>query len=446
MNENNSVRVRFAPSPTGSLHIGGVRTALFNYLFARSLNGVFLLRIEDTDRERSRPQFETEIIESLQWLGLNRDEEIVRQSDRLRRYREAADELIRQGQAYEEVSGEKKAVKFKMPKKKVKFDDLVHGPVEFDSTLFDDLVIQKSDGFPTYHFACVIDDHDMRISHVIRGDDHLSNTPRQVLLCEAFGWTPPQFGHLPLVFGADKTPLSKRNGNASFHAYRDAGYLPDAILNYLALLGWAPGGNQEFFKLAELTGQFNMARVNRTNACFDAEKMKWLNAEHIKSLDPEIFAARAEEYLRYRVLIESACPSERVRAVALLYQERVRIFSELWEQARFFFEDDLAFDPVAVGKHLKGDDSRKMLSAWKEVLEREGDFEDVSALERLLRGTAEKLNIKAGALIHSTRVAISGKSVTPGLFEVMSVLGRDRTLKRLQFAVDHFEKLVAGQT
>ena len=277
--ENSSaICVRFAPSPTGRLHIGGVRTALFNYLYARQQGGRFVLRIEDTDRERSKPEHEEEILFSLRWLGLEWDGEPIRQSSRLERYREVAEELIAKDLAYEvDVSASesstqpasvKKAVKFRMPKKSVKFTDIVHDDVTFDSSLWDDLVIMKSDGYPTYHFAVVVDDHDMGITHVIRGDDHLTNTPKHILLYLALGWKPPKYAHLPLIMGTDGTPLSKRHGAVAASDYRAEGYLPQATLNYLALLGWGPEGNEEIFSLPQLVKKFSMKRITKSNSRF----------------------------------------------------------------------------------------------------------------------------------------------------------------------------------
>ncbi|MBI4394606.1 MAG: glutamate--tRNA ligase, partial [Candidatus Omnitrophica bacterium] len=291
------IRVRFAPSPTGFLHIGGVRTALFNYLFARKEKGKFLLRIEDTDRERSKPEFEDEILNSLSWLGLKWDEPILKQSERIGFYQSISERLIQEGLAYREGEGGRNAVKFKTPKQKIKFHDLIHGAIEFDGTLLDDLVIQKSDGSPTYHFACVVDDHEMGITHVIRGDDHISNTPRQLFLYEALGWKPPQFAHLPLVFGQDRTPLSKRHGAVSLTAYREEGYLPEGVLNYLALLGWSPSGKEEIFTLPELIERFTLQGINKTNACFDSEKLKWTNAEHLRRLKNEDYIKKLSEFL-----------------------------------------------------------------------------------------------------------------------------------------------------
>ncbi len=435
-----SVRVRFAPSPTGFLHIGGVRTALFNFLFARSQKGVFLVRIEDTDRERSRPEFEQEILDSLRWLGLNWDEPLVRQSERLSHYQKMADELVKKDLAYRDGTGGGGAVTFKNTPKKVKFDDLVHGAIDFDSAFFEDLVIQKSDGFPTYHFACVVDDHDMKITHVIRGDDHISNTPRQILLYEAFGWTPPEFGHLPLVFGPDKTPLSKRHTAVSLAQYCKDGFLPEAILNYLALLGWSPRTAKEMFSPAELQAEFSLEGVNQTNACFDLEKLKWLNAEHIRALGQDDYAARLGVFLVDSGFARMAS-EHNFRSVALLYRERIRTFREFPSQTQFFFSEKISFDLEAVRKYLRGDAVSQNLRAWREVLAEEGDFTNPAGLEALLRRTAEKLGIKAGDLIHPMRVAISGRSVTPGVFDVMSVLGRDRVLERLDYVVGHIQEL-----
>ncbi len=426
-------RVRFAPSPTGFLHIGGVRTALFNYLFARREKGVFLLRIEDTDRERSKKEFEDEILDSLKWLGLDWDEAILRQSERLPIYREAAKRLLEGGSAYESEG----AVKFRIPKKTVKFQDLIHGAIEFDGTLLDDLVIQKSDGFPTYHFACVVDDHEMGITHVIRGDDHISNTPRQIFLYEALGWKPPQFAHLPLVFAADKTPLSKRHGAVSLSAYRKEGYLPEGILNYLALLGWSAGGNQEVFSKDELIQKFDLAKVNKTNACFDPEKFKWMNAEHIRRLSDQDYVRHLGDFLAG----EGEKLPHSFSQIARLYKGRIRIFREFREQAGFFFEDKINFDPQAVAKYLKAGEIIRYLDEWKKTLDREGDFSDPKGLEHLLRQTAEKLGIEAKVLIHATRVALSGRSVTPGLFEVMAALGKELVLTRIGYVIINHKNL-----
>ena len=435
------IRVRFAPSPTGFLHIGGVRTALFNYLFARSQNGNFLLRIEDTDRERSSNQYEKEILDSLKWLGLEWDGDIIRQSARLEIYQAACKRLVEKNLAYVVEEGGKTAVKFRVSGRAVQFDDFVHGTIRFDGKALEDFIIQKSDGFPTYHFACVVDDHETGITHVIRGDDHISNTPKQISLYEAFGWSPPKFAHLPLVFGADKTPLSKRHAAVSLAGYRETGYLPEALLNYLALLGWSPGGDQEiFFSRQMLIDQFSLERVNQTNACFDLEKLKWVNAEHIRHLSDE-------EYLKQISIFYSAAAFKNhpnFNKIALLYKSRIRVLSELKDQTHFFFEDSITFDGEAVRKHLSCSEVKGYLEKWSEVLTQTGAFTDPQALEALLRQTAETLGIKAAALIHPTRVALSGRSVTPGLFDLMVLLGKEVVLHRLQYVILYFNVILSG--
>jgi len=425
------VRVRFAPSPTGSLHIGGVRTALYNYLFSRSTKGVFLIRIEDTDRERSRPEYEKEILESLEWLGLRWDEPVVRQSERLESYRDAAQTLIRKGLAYVSEEEGRKAIKMKCPDRPIRFNDLVHGPIHFDGQGLGDFVIQKSDGYPTYHLASVVDDHHMRISHVIRGDDHISNTPRHLLLYEALGWTPPEFAHVPLVFGTDRTPLSKRHGHISLARYREEGYLASALLNDLALLGWSPPSHREFLTREELESEFRLEDINKTNACFDPDKLKWLNSEHLRKLPPDRYVKAVEEFLGEAMVNRT----DRVRELALLFRDRIQTLGDLRSQASYFFEEDIELEPQAVSKYLSNQETRAHLEALLNVLEKEGDFSDPQGLERLLRSTAERLGIHARDLIHPTRVAVTGRSVSPGLFDVLVLLGKERVLKRIRYVI-----------
>ena len=431
---NKQVRVRFAPSPTGFLHIGGIRTALFNYLFARKESGTFLLRIEDTDQERSRPEFEKEILDSLVWLGLQWDEAILRQSERLSIYQKACEQLVKKDLAYRIEEAGKTAVKFRIPKRVTRFHDLVHGPIEFDATLLDDLVILKSDGFPTYHFACVVDDHEMGVTHVIRGDDHISNTPRQLLLYEAFGWDPPQFAHLPLVFGIDRTPLSKRHGAVSLTAYREEGYLPEGILNYLALLGWSPGGNQEIFTSGELVEKFHLGGINKTNACFDPEKLKWVNAEHVRKLSGQSYLDRIQTFYKDSDFLKR----KDFQKIALLYKVRIRTFQEFSEQASFFLSEEVQFDPQAIQKYFKDEKIKQYLSELHQALSEQGNFLDPFELEKCVRQTAKRLGVDARALIHPVRVAISGRSVTPGLFEIMVLLGKEVVLKRIQYVIINF--------
>lgn len=433
------IRVRFAPSPTGFLHIGGVRTALFNYLFAQREMGEFLLRIEDTDRERSRPEFEQEILDSLTWLGLNWDGPILKQSERLKLYQTTGDQLIQKGLAYRIQEGDRSAVKFKVVKRKVTFDDLVHGAIEFDTNFLDDFIIVKSDGFPTYHFACIIDDHEMGITHIIRGDDHISNTPRQILLFEALGWKAPIYAHLPLVFGQDKTPLSKRHGAVALSTYRKQGYLPAGLLNYLALLGWSPGTAQEIFGLGDLIKEFQLTGINKTNACFDPEKLRWTNGEHLHRLTDQDYLVQMRGFFSGSTMIRHP----RFDEIALLYKARLQVFHEFSDQASYFFQDRVQFDPKAVAKHFNKDSTRRNMETWFQVLTEKGNFGDVKSLEDLLRRTSQQIGVEAKELIHPTRVAISGRSVSPGLFEVMTLLGREVVLERIRYVIMHFQELAS---
>lgn len=424
-------RVRFAPSPTGYLHIGGVRTALFNFLYARNTQGKFLMRIEDTDRERSRKEFEDEILTSLKWLGLDWDEELVHQSKRLDHYREIVQGLIREGLAYEDKAGEKSGVKFKMPAKKAVFRDLVHGETRFDTSLFDDLVILKSDGYPTYHLACVVDDHDMQITHVIRGDDHLSNTPRQLLLFEALGWKPPHYAHLPLILGADGTPLSKRHGAVSLTAFKEEGFLPEGLLNYLALLGWGAEGNEEFYLLKDLIKKFSLGRIQKSGARFNPEKLGWLNGQHIKKL-PE--AEYLERITRFYEKEARKFSSEKWKRLTLLYRSRIQTLKDLRTEAAYCFEELEVYDPALRESFLTNRPLKAHLVAWWEKARElpDSDFAGADPIEKFTREAASGWGIEARDLIHPLRFALTGKTVSPGLFELMSVLGKEACLKRMR--------------
>jgi len=432
------IRVRFAPSPTGYLHIGGVRTALFNFLYARAQGGKFLLRIEDTDRERSTPEFEANILQAMEWLGLSGDEPIVYQSRRLEKYRAVAEELIQKGLAVEELKEGKRAIRFNMPKKKAVFHDLVHGETAFDTSLFDDLVILKSDGYPTYHLACVVDDHEMEISHVIRGDDHLSNTPRQIMLFEALGWKPPKYAHLPLILGGDGSPLSKRHGAVALSAYKEEGYLNEGLLNYLALLGWGTEGNQEIFSLKELTEKFSLKRITKSNARFDLEKLQWLNAQHIKKLPDEEYVAKISAFLAEEA---NAMDPIRWRTLVLLFKARIKTFKDLVREASYCFQDISWDDTSALEEVYRKAGTEIDKALWTRVTELlqswlkralPADFADLQALEALTRQTAEDQKIPAKEIIHPLRFALAGKTVSPGLFELMNVLGKDLCLLRVE--------------
>lgn len=418
------IRVRFAPSPTGYLHIGGVRTALFNYLYARQQGGKFLLRIEDTDAKRSTPEFEQEILGSLRWLGLDWDEEVVHQSKRLERYREIAREFVAKGLAYE-FEG---AVKFRIPQTQVKVYDAVRGEVTYDSKEFEDLVILKSDGYPTFHLAVVVDDHDMNVTHIIRGEDHLPNTPRHLLLYQALGWKAPKYAHLPLIFGTDGTPLSKRHGAVAVSEYRNQGYLPQALLNYLALLGWNPGTPQEIFSLPELVKQFSLKRVIKSNAQFNPEKLLWLNGQHLRAIPGEDYEARITEFWKERMEL----PSEASwRKLIALYRPRIQIFGELKDQAAYYFSDVTYPDPEAVQAIRSRPELVALLRGWGESAGELPDFEDVTALDQRTRQLAERAGVKPKDIIHPLRLVMTGGTTSPGLFELMSLLGKSTCLARL---------------
>ncbi len=418
------IRVRFAPSPTGYLHIGGVRTALFNYLYARQQGGKFLLRIEDTDRQRSTPEFEHEILESLKWLGLEWDEGLVHQSSRLERYREVAAELIAKGLAYD-FEG---AIKFKMPKTEVKVYDIVRGEVTYDSKEFEDLVIMKSDGYPVFHLAVVVDDHDMEIAHVVRGEDHLPNTPRHILLQQALGWKSPKYAHLPLIFGADGTPLSKRHGAVAVTEYRNKGFLPQGLINYLALLGWNPGTPQEIFSLPELVKQFSLKRVIKSNAQFNPEKLFWVNGQHMRAMPGEDYEREITAFWKDKL---PAMPEEKWRKIIALYRPRIQIYGELKEQTDYFFTEPEYADAAMTGEIRQNAVSMGLLRQLLETLGSLGDFEDVQVLDQKTKQVVETAGLKSKDLIHPLRYILTGRSATPGIFELMSLLGKETCLKRL---------------
>ncbi len=437
---SNRVKVRFAPSPTGYLHIGSARTALYNWLFARHHKGNFLLRIEDTDKLRSEKRYLDQILESLKWLGIEWDGEPCFQSARLKLYREFACRLLDEDKAYKTENG---AIKFKMPAGKLRLNDLVHGELEFDCSLLKDLVIIKSDGYPAYNFACVVDDIRMRITHIIRGDDHISNTPKQVALYQALGFSVPLFAHIPLIMGPDKTRLSKRHGAVSISQFRQEGYLPEALVNYIALLGWSPGNNREIIAINELVDEFSLRRVNKSSAIFDMNKLRWINGEYIKKkktpelTDLLIPSLKTKGYLKTGRL--SADRRKWLEELVELFKDRVKLLDEFVEQAGYFFTEKLSYDKEAVDKYLKTENVAVLLKRLKTELEKLTSF-DVRSVEKCCRELAAQLDVPAARLIHPTRVALTGKMVTPGLFEVMNLLGKERVLKRLEKAI----KMVDG--
>jgi len=418
-------RLRFAPSPTGYLHVGGARTALFNWLYARRHGGAFILRIEDTDVERSQPEMVTGILDGLRWLGIDWDEgpEIggphapYFQSQRLERYRAAARQLLDSGQAFEDGG----AIRFRVPPGKTQFTDSVHGPIAFDNEHIESFVILRSDTHPTYHLSVVVDDIDMAITHVVRGDDHISNTPKQVLLYNAFGKPAPAFAHVPLIMGPDKQRLSKRHGATSVTEYEKQGYIPEAMFNFLALLGWGTGSNDELFTREELIHRFNLEGISGGNAVFNTEKLDWFNHQHLLRL--------SDEELIKRLGATGLRADTRSAAILSLLRPRCKKLTDFAEQVRPFFEDPSGYDPEGVKKHLSTPGTADRLRELRKVYE-QSEWNE-AALEKDLRQLAESRTVKAAVLIHGTRLALTGRMVSPGLFEMMVLIGRESVLRRL---------------
>jgi glutamyl-tRNA synthetase, bacterial family len=421
------VRVRFAPSPTGYLHIGSARTALFNWLYARHNKGAFIIRIEDTDKERSKPEYLDEILASLKWLFMEWDGELSFQSQRFDIYKKYANTLLEKGLAY--LDGP--AIIFKVEKsKKVAFEDMIRGIVEFSTDEIKDQVLMKSDGTPTYNFACVVDDHEMQITHVIRGDDHISNTPKQVMLYEALGLALPKFAHIPLILSKDGGRMSKRHGATSIFEYKNMGFLPEALVNYLSLMGWAPGNDVEILPIEEVVKLFDVKDVNKTGAIFDMDKLSWINGQYIKNMAADDLARRSEEYLKSKNVIDDKFDKGRWREISAAYKERTRTLEDLVSVYKIFFSDELEYDEKAVEKYLNKPNSKDIITRCKAAIEAGSKFDKVS-IEEAYRKLADELKLKAAELIHPTRVAISGKTVGAGLFDMMELLGREKVLKRL---------------
>jgi len=425
------IRVRFAPSPTGFLHIGSARTALFNWLFARANKGVFILRIEDTDKERSDKKYLDEILTSLEWLGLNWDEDLYFQSRRFDTYREIAERLVKEQKAYYEETEKGKAIRLKIHKDEViNFYDVIRDKIEINSSTLDDLVLIKSDGSPTYNFACVVDDADMKISHIIRGEDHIANTPKQLLVYRALDIKPPKFAHIPLILGEDKSRMSKRHGATSIAEYREKGYLPEAVINFLALMGWSPKNNQEKLKPEKIINMFSLKAVAKTGAVFNIKKLDWLNSEYIKEKNISEITDLVAAYLIRRKVIDEDYDRKWLEKVITSYRTRFCNIDEFILRTGFLFKDDFDYDPEAVDKHLR---EEKVLSNLLRLKDKLGPLKsfDPPAIETQMRSVAEELGISAGELVHPTRVAVTGTSVAPGIFEVMSLIGKERVLKRL---------------
>ena len=489
-----TVRTRFAPSPTGYLHIGGLRTALFSWLFARHAKGRFILRIEDTDRTRLVEGAENDIIESLRWTGIDWDEgpDIggpygpYRQSERKGLYKEHTDRLLEEGRAYrcycsqerlqalrekshgqgydrhcrnlaaEEIGRHEErkdpfVVRLALPDDgETIFTDAIRGEITTKNEIIDDFVLMKSDGFPTYHLANVVDDHLMRISHVIRGDEWISSTPKHVRLYQAFGWDMPVFAHVPVILREGGGKLSKRHGATMVKEFRERGYLPDALVNFIALLGWSLDDKTELFSLDELVSSFDLDRVNRAACVFSYEKLDWYNGVYIREKDPEKLYDLILPYLISAGLVPEGDPHssrEYLLRIIPLVEERVKLLSEAPEHIGFFF--DAGYTPPGpeslVQKKIKPVDAIRILSLCADAVQDIDPFED-EKIESALRGLVEKLDYKTGQIFMTIRVAVTGKTVSPGLFETMRVLGKERVKKRLQESLCTLKQQAAGDS
>lgn len=477
-----TVRVRFAPSPTGFLHLGGARTSLFNWAYARKTGGVFVLRIEDTDVARSTDESVEVILDSLKWLGFNWDEgpgvdgpyKPYYQSMRLFFYQEQIQKLLQTGKAYrcfcsaEELAerrektmaegknwrydrkclqlspaeietrlsqGASSVIRFFIPEGETSFIDMLRGDVIFNNVELDDFVLLKSDGMPTYNFACVVDDAYMKITHVIRGDDHISNTPRQVLLYKALGFPVPQYAHIPMILGKDKTRLSKRHGSPSVTYYRDKGYLPDAMVNYLARLSWASGEEEkEIFTRQEIIERFSLDQVSKHSAVFDLDKLNWMNSVYIREADQSTLVQILVEILiREQVIKPNAVTPDFTHyceKIVAIMRERMKYVGQITEDARYFFTEDFEYDWIAFDKVLMNEGAEDRLVLCREEF-KELDELTVEATEDVIRNLSEKQNIKAAQFIHPLRMAISGVKGGPGLFELLEILGKEKVLFRI---------------
>jgi glutamyl-tRNA synthetase len=462
------VRVRFAPSPTGFLHVGGARTAIFNWLFARKHRGQFFLRIEDTDVARSGDAMVQAIFNGLKWLGLNWDGDVVFQSQRFGVYQEFAEQLVLQRKAYkcfcspeslqtarELAIKEKRTYKYdrrclqlsvdeirarenekqpfvirlRIPEGQTDFDDTVYGVVKFDNQQLDDFILLRRDGVPTYHMAVVVDDKDMQITHVIRGDDHLSNTPKHILLYEAFGWDCPAFAHVPLILGPDKQRLSKRHGATAIEEYEKAGYLPEAVFNFLTLLGWSPGADREIFSKEEIVEAFDLDGISKKSAVFDERKLEWMNGQYLNAMSVGDFLEIAQP------MMNGKSDKATMLKIASLIKPRVRRLNEIAGATSYFFGDPTSYDEKAVAKHWHDETA----AIFDHIISRVDVIDDFVAanIEQAFRSLADQLGVSAAHIIHPTRLALTGQSNSPGIFEVIEILGKEAVTRRLQKAI-HF--------
>lgn len=484
------VRVRFAPSPTGYLHIGGARTALFNWLFARKMGGKLILRIEDTDTERLKEDSVSQILTSLKWLGLNWDEGPEAggecgpyyQSERRELYSKYAQQLLDEGKAYycfctpadleaerekqraakqpfryartcrdldpgvakaRAAAGEPYSVRIKIPTEgSITVHDLIHGDVTFNMDQFDDFVIVKSNGMPTYNFAVVVDDHLMGMTHVLRAEEHLSNTPKQLLIYEALGFEPPKFGHMPMILAPDRSKLSKRHGATSVEEFRAQGYLPEAIINYLTLLGWGPGDEREIFTLEETVKLFELEQMSKKAAVYDTKKLTWMNGQYLSELPLEKILPEAETFFIKDGLVTKEWLAENKEYFAKLVDTvrvRVKTLQEVADASAYFFKDVEAYDEKGVAKHFKPE-AAELLEKCIAALEADEVF-NLTSTEAIYNKIAADNGLALGKVIHPTRLALTGRTVSPGMFDVMVLLGKEKTLARMRKAVEYIQSL-----
>jgi len=476
------VKVRFAPSPTGYLHIGSARTAIFNYLFAKHFNGDFLLRIEDTDKSRSDPEIVESILRNLQWLGLHWDNKPVFQSERIDVHKQTCRKLLEQKSAYycfcdpetlkkkkdqalrenneyhydrtclslsdkdiqEKLEhGEKYAIRFYIPEGEIVFNDLVRGQIVIQNQQLDDFIIQRRDGTPVYQIAVVVDDHDMNISHVIRGDDHISNTPKQILLYNALKWNVPEFAHIPLMLGQDKKRLSKRHGAVSLEAYKNDGYLSDTLFNYLSLQGWSPKDNREILSRQELIHLFDINSVSGNAAVFNEKKLIWMNKQYIAQMTIDsLFDVVKKDLFNKLYLNESFIKNKKsyIQECLKLMQPRMEKTTDFVSKGFYFFNDPEEYEEKALKKHLHKEGVKVRLKLLEDRLKGCSDWSEEN-LEKLLRGLAAELEVGAGKIIHPLRVALTGCSASPGIFELMRVLGKETVLRRLGSCIQYLDRM-----
>ncbi len=475
--KDQNTRVRFAPSPTGALHLGGARTAIYNWLFARSTGGQFLLRIEDTDRERSKEAFVDQILDSLRWLGLDWDEEPVYQSRRLKLYQEAVTQLLENDRAYrcfctaeelaeqrrqagnsaaafrysgkcrhlsqEEIdrnlqAGKPFALRFRVPEGKVSWNDRIRGTVTIDNAELDDFVIQRSSGIPTYQMAVVVDDVDMGITHVIRGEDHISNTSKQINLYRALERDEPEFAHLPLLLGADGKRLSKRHGATGVDEYRAQGYPQAAVFNFLALLGWTPKDGNEVLSHDEMIQRFHLEDISKKGAVLSPKKLDWISGEHITRMETEDLYERILPLLQQIDLVDKepdAAEQKYIRHFVDLMKSRMRTFQQFAELGGYFFKEPAGYDTKAAAKNWKNTEVNDRVRKLREEL-RQLESWDAESIESTLRSTAEQISCSAAKLIHPLRLAVSGFGIGPGIFELLVALGKDTVLRRVDRALE----------